>query len=967
MLRFLRSHIHPAGDFRNADVHDFFEYTPMKRTVPSMHCSSQHIIVDFFYEMGPNLQSLRHGFPQLVSSLAYDYILGLMAVGTSDGQVRIFGAENVEWSSTTPRNTPIAHMYFAAGLGTLIVNGDIIERTTATTEDRLKRITCCEMQNVQNPANARLFIGTITGNIFGLCAASLEFTEVLLFEETVAKSINPSKDFGRSANQIMVNPTDSTQVLIAFNSHIVVHYNLLNSEVLHHWTVQQAITSLAWHVDGEYFICSHSDGSLGTWKIQCVEPVEASVIPFGPFPCTSINKVQWICASSHPSPIKLYTGGMPRASYGDRYTLTAMSEGKMVVFDFGSAVVDFVVVPSLRNQKNADYKNCLALMVLCEQELICIDLTDGSWPLLNLPYLQPIHSSQITCVMHYSNIEEHVWKGLIKASEAQNKLSSRCKWPVHAGGDAQTPAPCAATNSEKRQLLITGQVFCDVHEDGTIKFWSTGSVSLRYLLKINTAKEFEGCFSNVEFSGNSVEVSNNGASDEDSNEITDWPPFRKVGTYDPFCDDPRLAIQKVYFDVTSGQLVTGGRAGHVIVYDLDDESSASLTVMRAEYEVTEKSKLLTNINQLALPPRRAPLAYAIGYQPFKIDQNRSYLIQLRPPVAITAVASLRTRNLLAFGCEYGFVMCDLKSQATLISRCLITSKELTDVNTLSRFKSMKKSIRQSFRRKKKVPQDEIHSVEPACSVTNDDIDELRPVERQIISRTEAPLNVGDPAVSAVRVLRFFHTNILSTASRTDSLWIGTNGGIIFAYAISDDALKPEDVCVLVKEVQLQHRAPVIDFTCATIDGSQLIKGLTGTERLIIYTEEQIKTFALPTMKPTRFRYKFTGVEGSRIRKAQLLTLRSATNRKLYEKFIIIITNQGELFLFSALTIKQYLKIHFTKASDVEGIASAVLSENGEIFFLRPGASEFQRASVATLQHNNLISPLKDSDFPKFNY
>uniref|UniRef100_A0A8R1TTH3 LLGL domain-containing protein n=1 Tax=Onchocerca volvulus TaxID=6282 RepID=A0A8R1TTH3_ONCVO len=944
MLRFLRSHIHPAGDFRSTDIRDFFEYTP----------------------------SLRHGFPQLVSSLAYDYILGLMAIGTSDGQVRIFGAENVEWSSTTPRNTSIAHMYFAAGLGTLIVlcsdqsfhkfqvAGDMIERTTAATEDRLKRITCCEMQNVQDPTNARLFIGTITGNIFGLCAVSLEFSEVLLFEETVVKSINSSKDIGRSANQIMVNPTDATQVLIAFNNHIIVHYNLLNSEVLHHWIVQQAITSLAWHVNGEYFICSHSDGSLGTWKIHCVEPMEQSVIPFGPFPCTSINKVRWICASSHPLPIKLYTGGMPRASYGDRYTLTAMREGRMVVFDFGSAVVDFIVVPSLQSQKDADYKNCLALMVLCEQELVCIDLTDESWPLLNLPYLQPIHSSQITCVIHYSNIEEHVWKALIKASEAQNKLSSKFKWPVHAGEDAYAPVPCAATNAEKRQLLITGQ------------FWSTGSVSLRYLLKIDTAKEFEGCFSTdtgtgrteCESQDNSAEISSNGTSDEDSNEITDWPPFRKVGTYDPFCDDPRLAVQKVYFDVTSGQLVIGGRAGHVIVYDLDDEPSAVLTVIRTEYEVAEKSKLPTNINQQALPPRRTPLAYPIGYQPFKTGQNQSCLIQLRPPIAITAVASLRSRNLLAFGCEYGFVMCDLKSQATLISRCLITFKELVNTNTLSRFKSMKKSIRQSFRRKKKISQSGIHSTEPTCSAANDDLDQLRPVERQIISRSEAPLNAGDPPSSAVRVLKFFHTNILSTASRTDSLWIGTNGGVVFAYAISDDALKPEDVCVLVKEVQLQHRAPVIDFTCAAIDGSQLIKGLIGTERLIIYTEEQIKTFALPTMKPTRFRYKFTGVEGSRIRKAQLLTLRSVTNRKLYEKFIVIITNQGELFLFSAQTIKQYLKIHFTKASDVEGIASAVLSENGEIFFLRRGASEFQRASLAAMQHSNLISPLKNSDFPK---
>lgn len=63
------------------------------------------------------------------------------------------------------------------------------------------------------------------------------------------------------------------------------------------------------------------------------------------------NPVGYVLLFSHPSPIKLYTGGMPRASYGDRYTLTAMRDDKMVVFDFGSAIVDFVVVPSLQNQK----------------------------------------------------------------------------------------------------------------------------------------------------------------------------------------------------------------------------------------------------------------------------------------------------------------------------------------------------------------------------------------------------------------------------------------------------------------------------------------------------------------------------------------------------------------------------------------------------------------------------------------
>lgn len=949
MLRFLRSHIHPTGELKTADVHDFFDYS----------------------------SNLRHGFPQMVSSLAHDYLLGLMAIGTKDGDVRIFGAENVEWNSVTPGGVAVAHMYFAAGLGTLIVLcadqsfhrfqvlGASLKCTTANNEERLKRITSCEMQNVREPVDARLFIGTITGNVFGLHVSTLEYSEVILFEDSIAKSVNIVKDDAKSADLLVINPSDITTLLIAYNYRVIVWYNLQSNEVVRFWSMHQSITSMAWHISDERLVCSFADGSLETWRMQDAEPDEPSFIPFGPFPCTPISKVRWVLAVSHPQAIRFFTGGMPRASYGDRYTLTAMRDGKMVVFDFGSPVVDFFLVPTLCN-KEADFSKCIALMVLCEEELVCIDLTEKSWPLISLPYLHSIHSSPITCNVHCSSVEEHVWKLLMKATEARKKADSKSSWPIHAGANAQVPAPpCAATNAEKRQLLITG------HEDGTVKFWSTGSISLHYLLTVNTAREFEGYLCEDAEALNTTDGrkrnssrTSGATSDEDSNEITDWPPFRKVGMYDPFCDDPRLAIQKVHFDIASGQLVVGGRSGQCIVYDLEDEHSDPLTVSLCNYEMENRARLLASKMQQPLPPRHFPVVYPIGYQPYKIDRSRSFIAQLLPPVPVTAVASLRSRNLLAFGCEYGFVVCDLKSQATLISKCLLTYNDMAtaEANTgaLSRFKSMKKSIRQSFRRKKKVPQDIGGRTEPGCS-TNPDLDEIRPVERHVISRTDAPLNIGDPLSSAVRVLSFFHTNILSNASRTDSLWVGTNRGVIYAYAISDDALKPEDVCVLVKEIRLQHRAPVIEFTCAALDGSQLIKGLTGAERLIVYTEEQIKTFALPTMRPTRFRYKLTGIEGSRIRKAQLLTLRSATNRKIYDRFIVVVTNQGELFVFLALTIKQCLKVNFTQAADVAGIASAVISGHGELFFLRPGASEFQRASLAAVQHNNLISPLKDSD------
>uniref|UniRef100_A0A0M3J240 Lethal(2) giant larvae protein (inferred by orthology to a D. melanogaster protein) n=1 Tax=Anisakis simplex TaxID=6269 RepID=A0A0M3J240_ANISI len=305
--------------------------------------------------------------------------------------------------------------------------------------------------------------------------------------------------------------------------------------------------------------------------------------------------------------------------------------------------------------------------------------------------------------------------------------------------------------------------------------------------------------------------------------------------------------------------------------------------------------------------------------------------------------------------------------------------EATALNgALSRFKSMKKSIRQSFRRKKKPAQVKLKTNElnatAASNQTDEDeagcsYDEVKPVERAIVSRSETlPLNAGDPLQSCVRVLKFYHANIISSTSGTDSLWVGTNSGdysffiegIILVYAIADDAIKPEDVCVLIKEIRLQHRAPIIDLNCVNSDGSSLVKGSSaGAQRLLVCSEEQLKTFSLPLMKAQRFKYKLTATEGSRIRKVELLTLRSLIDRKVYEKFVAVITNQGELLLFAAASLKRLAKANFTKViefevNDVVGISSTVVSQQGELFFLRAGGSEFERASLSAYQQSHFL-------------
>ena len=48
-----------------------------------------------------------------------------------------------------------------------------------------------------------------------------------------------------------------------------------------------------------------------------------------------------------------------------------------------------------------------------------------------------------------------------------------------------------------------------------------------------------------------------------------WPPYHKVSSYDPFEDDPRLAIKCLEFCPYSRTLSVGGNAGQVITFSLN--------------------------------------------------------------------------------------------------------------------------------------------------------------------------------------------------------------------------------------------------------------------------------------------------------------------------------------------------------------------------------------------------------------
>ena len=67
----------------------------------------------------------------------------------------------------------------------------------------------------------------------------------------------------------------------------------------------------------------------------------------------------------------IFSGGLPRASYGDKNSVSILQGNTVqVVLDFTSKVIDFFSIKDPANLKG----DPTALIVLCEQEIVVVDL-----------------------------------------------------------------------------------------------------------------------------------------------------------------------------------------------------------------------------------------------------------------------------------------------------------------------------------------------------------------------------------------------------------------------------------------------------------------------------------------------------------------------------------------------------------------------------------------------------------------
>lgn len=102
-----------------------------------------------------------------------------------------------------------------------------------------------------------------------------------------------------------------------------------------------------------------------------------------------------------------------------------------------------------------------------------------------------------------------------------------------------------------------------------------------------------------------------------------------MGTFDPYSDDPRLAIQKVALCALSETLVVGGTAGQVVVLSFERDAreqemkATPLNVISDRDNYSWKGHKALSVNE-------GDVRFAAGFQP-------SCVVQLQPPAAVTAI------------------------------------------------------------------------------------------------------------------------------------------------------------------------------------------------------------------------------------------------------------------------------------------------------------------------------------------
>lgn len=613
-------------------------------------------------------KTVRHGFPFEPSSMAFDPVQKILAIGTNHGAMRLFGRPGVECYCQHDSGSSVIQLQFLINEGALV---------SALTDDTLhlwnlrqkrpailhslkfskERITFCHL-----PFQSKwLYVGTERGNIHIVNVEMFTLSGyVIMWNKAIELS---SKAHPGPVVHISDNPMDEGKLLIGYESGTVVLWDLKSKRADYRYTYDEAIHSVAWHHEGKQFICSHSDGTLTIWNVRSpIKPIQ-TIVPHGkqikdgkkPEPCKPILKVEYK-TTRNGEPFIILSGGLAYDTAGRRPCLTVMHGKSTAVLEMDYQIVDFLTL--CETPYSNDFQDPYAVVVLLEQDLVVIDLAQNGYPIFENPYPLSIHESPVTCCEYFADCPEDLIPALYFVGNRQKRQGySKKEWPVSGGN-------WGVGTQSYPEIIITG------HADGSIKFWDASAITLQMLYKLKTAKVFE---------------KSRNKEDKPSTDIVDEDPY---------------AIQMISWCPESRILCVAGVSAHVIIYRFSKQEVTTDVIpmleVRLLYEINDLES--PDIEQLPTPSggpnsqpivlqshpstsssssdgvrdnvpclrvRSTPLKQSAGYQVELVTQL--VWVSGEPPQQITSLAVNSSYGLVVFGNCNGIAMVDYIQKTVLLN------------------------------------------------------------------------------------------------------------------------------------------------------------------------------------------------------------------------------------------------------------------------------------------------------------
>ncbi|XP_039992504.1 syntaxin-binding protein 5 isoform X3 [Xiphias gladius] len=618
-------------------------------------------------------KTVRHGFPYQPSSMAFDPVQKILAVGTQTGALRLFGRAGVECYCQHESGAAVIQLQFLINEGALVsalADDSIhlwnlrqkIPAILHSLKFNRERITYCHL-----PFQSKwLYIGTERGNIHIVNVESFTLSGyVIMWNKAIELS---TKTHPGPVVHISDNPMDEGKLLIGFECGVVVLWDLKSKKADYRYNYDEAIHSVAWHHEGKQFVCSHSDGTLTTWNVRAPAKPAQIITPHGkqpkdgkkPEPCKPILKVEYKTTRAG-DPFMVLSGGLSYDTLGRRACLTVMHGKSTAVLEMDYPIVDFLTL--CETPYPNDFQEPYAVVVLLEKDLVVIDLGQIGYPIFETPYPLTIHESPVTCCEYFADCPAELIPALYSIGSRQKRQGySKKEWPISGGNWGQ------GTQSYP-EIIITG------HADGSIKFWDASALMLQVLYKLKTAKVFERARSKEE---------------KPSTDIVEEDPF---------------AIQTLSWCPESRMLCVAGVSAHVIVYRFSKQEITTEVVqllevrMQSEFSEVDSpdpggeqtptlptpgappSPQETEVptqpstgnsssdgprdNIPCLQVRSSPLKQSPGYQVELVIQL--VWVSGEPPQQITSLAINSSYGLVVFGNSNGLAVVDYLQKTLLLN------------------------------------------------------------------------------------------------------------------------------------------------------------------------------------------------------------------------------------------------------------------------------------------------------------